>query len=240
MPNLSSLKSLFLHALLLAAFSSFFLTATEAGEITGTVKLKSAVRERAENTNPNRKATLKKYGLKTVRKAQSRGKGGPPKGEEIDERDFTILFLASDKDGKALKATPKSVKILQRQRRFFEHVTPMALGSRAVFINEDKFYHHIYCPDSSSLNVPEHRGEMSRKPKKLGQYALFCDIHPKMNAYLYVVPNDHFTMPKNGAFQLADIPAGNYTLKVWHPRLEPKAYSVTVKGSGATKVDVSL
>ena len=115
----------------------------------------------------------------------------------------------------------------------------MPLGSTVKFTNKDKFYHHIYCPDSSKLNVPEHRGVVNRKPGSVGRYELFCDIHPLMNAYLYVVPNDHFATGKGGKFQLSGVPAGDYVLKAWHPRLKTKSYDVKV-GAGKSSVKVTL
>lgn len=212
-----------------------------AGEITGSVSLKTAdVPERAKNTNPNRKRNIKKYGMKTLRQAQAGGKGGLPRNETVDERDYVVVYLSRAKDGAKLKATPKNVPVEQRERRFFDHVTPVVLGSKVVFVNEDKFFHHIYCPDASNMNVPEHRGEVSRKPTKLGKLELFCDIHPLMNAYVYVVPNDSFAMAKSGKFAIKNVPAGDYVLKTWHPRLPGGSYPVTVPASGQAKVDVTL
>lgn len=212
-----------------------------AGDITGTVTLdQGKVPARAKNSNPNRKAVLKKYGMKVLAQAQAGGQGGLPSNEKVDERDYVLLFLTQEKDGKNLPATPKNAEVDQKDRRYFAHVTPMVLGSKVIFYNKDPFYHHIYCPDSSALNVPEHRGEVSRKPGKVGKYELFCDIHPLMNAYIYVVPNDKYAMPKNGNFKITGVPAGNYVLKAWHPRLSEKTYNVTVPATGDAKVSVTL
>jgi plastocyanin len=209
----------------------------EAGEITGTVTLQSkSVPGRAENPNPNRQQVLKKYGMK----AKGGEKGGLPKNEKVDERDFAVIYLTNEKDGAKLPASKKKVEITQKGRRFFEHVTPIVLGSSVLFTNQDKYYHHIYCPDASKLNVPQHRGEAVRKPDKLGKYELFCDIHPLMNAYVYVVPNDKFAMPKEGKFALKDVPPGKYNLNVWHPRLPATSYGVIVEASGDSKVNITL
>lgn len=216
------------------------LSAAEAGDITGTVVLQSSsVPDRAKNSNPNRKQTLKKYGMKASGRAKG-GNGGLPKNEKVDERDYAVIYLTNEKDGAKLKATPKTVEIRQKKRRFFNHVTPLALGSSVLFTNEDKYYHHIYCPESTKLSVPEHRGGAKRKPPSLGKFELFCDIHPLMNAYAYVVPNDKFTRAKGGLFTLKNVPSGNYILKVWHPRLPGSSQAVTVGTSSASKVNVTL
>lgn len=215
------------------------LCGAEAGEVAGTVELKSEVQARSKNRNPNRKKTLKKYAGKDLRRARAGGQGGPSPNEKIDERNFAVFYLVSA-EGKKLKATPKAVEVRQAERRFRNHVTPMALGSKVRFTNSDKFFHHIYCPDASEMNAPEHRGAVERKPKKLGKYELFCDIHPLMNAFVYVVPNDFFCTAQNGKFAIKGVPAGSYELKVWHPRLKDKSYKVKVSDSGTTKVNVTL
>lgn len=213
--------------------------AADAGEISGTVKVTSEVQKRAKNRNPNRKVTLKKYNGKAGFD-KSNSKGGLPKNEKVDERDFVVVYLTSAKDGKKLKTTEKTIVVRQKKRRFFNHVTPVTLGSKVEFSNEDKFYHHIYCPDASNLCVEEHLDSVTRQPDELGSYELFCDIHPLMNAYVYVVPNDAFSLAKGGTFQIDSVPPGTYELKAWHPRLDTVTKEVVVPAEGSVKLDLSL
>jgi plastocyanin len=225
------------YALVTIMFVLFSVLGVEAGEVEGQVVIESGVSERAKNSNPNRKSNVKKYGLKSATKEAKLG--GLPPDEKVDERDFVVVYLTKEKDGAKLKATPRDVEIVQEKRRFFDHVTAMPLGSTVKFANKDKFYHHIYSPNSSKLDVPEHRGVVERKPDVVGEYELFCDIHPLMNAYLFVVPNDQFAVAKGGKFSLKGVPPGNYVLKAWHPRLKTKSYDVKV-GDGKSAVKVTL
>lgn len=229
------------NSLIVCVFLLCFCGPVLGGEVIGQVELdQSSLKERAENSNPNRKVSVKKYGLKDLRRAQAGGKGGPPPNEEVDERDYVIVFITQQADGAKLKATTDTVLLRQADRRFFDHVTPVVLGSQVRFTNEDRFFHHIYCPDSSSLNVPEHRGSVTRKPDKLGKYELFCDIHPLMNAYVYVVPNDKFSQTRDGAFTIKDVPAGNYVVQAWHPRSSSQAKKIKVTESEPTVVNFKL
>lgn len=219
----------------------FAILSVEAGEIEGAVSLTTEkVPARAKNRNPDRKTSLKKYGTKDLAKAQAGGQGGVPPNEVVDERDYAVVFLTAAGDGAKLKATASTVEVRQKGRQFRNHVTPLTLGSKVRFTNEDQFFHHIYCPDSAKMNAPEHRGNVERKPDKLGKLELFCDIHPLMNAYVYVVPNDYYSLVKGGAFRLKAVPPGNYSMSVWHPRLASKSYQVKVTESGVSKVDISL
>jgi plastocyanin len=230
-------KATMKFAVVVAFLVVFAALGVEAGEIEGEVVIESGVSSRAKNSNPDRKASAKKYGLKSLKKEAKLG--GLPRDEVVDERSFVLVYLAKEKDGAKLKATPRSVEITQEKRRFFAHVTAMPVGSTVKFTNRDKFYHHIYSPNSSALSVPEHRGEVTRKLGSVGKYELFCDIHPLMNAYLYVVPNDKFVVAKGGKFSLKGVPPGNYVLKAWHPRLKAKSYDVKV-GDGKSAVKVTL
>ena len=44
----------------------------------------------------------------------------------------------------------------------------------------------------------------------------------------------------NGDFKLTDVPAGKYTLKVWHEGLGEKTIPVTVEAGKDAKVSVEL
>lgn len=223
-------------------FLLFVLTIASAqgGEITGTVTLVTKeVPKRAMNSNPNRKRTVMRYSPKDRSRCR-KNPGGLPKDEEVDERDFLVVYLSREKDGAKLECSPKVVCVDHKKSRIRDHVTPLTIGSKVRFTNLDNFFHHIYCPDSSALCVPEHAGQVNREPKRIGSYELFCDLHPKENAYLYVVPNDRFAQPKDGSFKITRVPPGEYVLKSWHPRLMGQSHTVTVGSEGTLKLNLEI
>lgn len=210
-----------------------------SGEIEGTVTVDvGKLPPRAKNSNPDMKASQGQYKKTDLRKAKAGGDGGS--AGKVDERENVVIYLAKEGDGARLKATPSRREIVQVQREFKAHVTPVVLGSEVRFTNQDSFFHHIYCPDSSKLNVPQHSTHVDRKPDRLGKYELFCDIHPLMNGYVYVVPNDFVTVAKGGKFLLKNVPPGTYTVEAWHPRVKAKSSKVTVPASGKATVNFSL
>jgi plastocyanin len=209
-----------------------------AGDIAGAVTVDlSKLPPRSKNTNPDMKKNQGQYKKSDLTKARAGGDGG---AEKLDERDNVIVFLTRDGDGAKLKATPKQRDVLQENREFKAHVTPVVLGSTVRFVNKDSFFHHIYCPDSSKLNVPQHSTHVERKPDRLGKFELFCDIHPLMNGYVFVVPNDFVTVARSGSFTLKGVPAGTYTVEAWHPRVKSKSSKVTVPASGKVEVNFAL
>ena len=85
------------------------------------------------------------------------------------------------------------------------------------------------------------RKQRYEKPSKLGAYELFCNIHPRMNAYLYVVPNDFYAQADaQGNYRLKNVPPGHYRLRAWHPRLQSKELEITVRGEEAQEANFRL
>lgn len=220
-----------------------------AGEIHGeiTLSIGKGGLKRAENKLENRRRILKKYKKLDAAAYSSESKwneGGIPKSEQNDEdeRRHFVVYLAADGDGAKLKRTPKSQNVLQQGRRFRDHVTPVVLGSSIVFKNADAFHHYIECRADDTLTVEEQKQneDEERTPTKAGPLELFCNIHHKMNAFVFVAPNDFFCMPKNGRFSLEKVPPGTYQLTAWHPRIGTKTQKVVVPQEGAVEVNFTL
>ena len=79
------------------------------------------------------------------------------------------------------------------------------------------------------------RGQTFRIP---GIVRVFCNIHPTMSAIIAVLPTPWFaTTPANGRFTIANVPAGEYELHLFHERSLPDNLkflerTVTVPESG--------
>jgi hypothetical protein len=62
-----------------------------------------------------------------------------------------------------------------------------------------------------------------------------------MNAYAGVVAHPFFAVTKSdGSFEIKGLPAGTYTLELWHERLGTQTQSVTVDGQTPAKVSASF
>lgn len=74
-----------------------------------------------------------------------------------------------------------------------------------------------------------------------GIIAIRDDLHPWVRGYLAVTPHPFVAVTDDrGAFHFEGVPAGTYTLVVWHERFGTHTESVTVRGGADTKVSVSL
>jgi len=66
-----------------------------------------------------------------------------------------------------------------------------------------------------------------------------CDVHGWMNSVVGVFENSLFAISdKEGKFTIKGVPAGEYTVGVWHEKLGEKEAKVTVTDKGA--VDFAL
>jgi hypothetical protein len=82
-----------------------------------------------------------------------------------------------------------------------------------------------------NVAMPKFRTELERtfdKPEFM--FALKCDVHPWMGAWISVMPHPYFTTTKaDGKFEIKDLPDGTYEIEAWHEKLGAKKASVIIK-----------
>ncbi len=145
--------------------------------------------------------------------------------------------------GKTFPAPAEPAVMDQKNMTFVPRVLPVLAGSTVEFRNSDALLHNVFSPDpcAERFNLGSWpRGESrSYTFKKPCAATLLCSVHPEMEAFAVVVPTPYFAVTdKTGAYAIADVPDGVYTLRVWHPKLKETSRQVTV--SGATQADFEL
>lgn len=125
-------------------------------------------------------------------------------------------------DGKAPAPAPQTVRVLQKGKRFSPHVTVIGVGSTVDWPNLDPIFHNAFSnfagqPFDTGLYPPG--GTQKIHFQREGVVRVFCNIHSSMSAVIVVVPTPWFARTKSdGSFSLEGVPAGEYTLKLWHER----------------------
>ena len=107
----------------------------------------------------------------------------------------------------------------QKDKVFVPHVLPVLLGATVNIMNGDPFLHnvHLYSGKETVLNIalPFQGQVIQHTFTETGTYEALCDAHPEMSAYIVVLDNPYFTTPDdNGAYEIAGLPAGDYTVVV--------------------------
>ena len=114
------------------------------------------------------------------------------------------------------------VTVDQVDKQFVPHVRVIRTGTAVRFPNKDNIHHHVYSVSSSKhFELQLHKGRTTQPVvfDKPGAVPLGCNIHDWMVGYIYVVDTPYFAKTGDDGAATIDLPAGNYTLRVWHPRL---------------------
>jgi len=136
----------------------------------------------------------------------------------------------------------------QIDKEFVPYVMPVYVNSLVSFPNKDNIRHHVYSfSPAKKFELPLYAGT-SAPPvlfDKPGIVVLGCNIHDWMIGYIYVSDTPYFVRSGNdGKGLIRDLPAGEYSVKVWHPRLvgteESTSRRITIGDSGAANLEWQL
>jgi plastocyanin len=125
------------------------------------------------------------------------------------------------------------IDVDQQDCMFTPRVTAAVVGQKIVAHNHDPVLHnvHAWLGTSSVLNkgMPnEKAAPVEYRTAAPGVVALKCDVHPWMRGYVGVSPNPFQAVTAaDGAFRIANLPAGRYVLEAWHERLGVRTATVT-------------
>ena len=119
------------------------------------------------------------------------------------------------------------VEMEQADKRFTQRVAVVTVGTAVHFPNRDKVRHHVYSLSPiKAFELKLYTGTPANPVTfdKPGVAVLGCNIHDNMVAWVVVVESPHHGQStRDGRIKLADVPAGNYKLRTWHPDLPPGA-----------------
>lgn len=129
--------------------------------------------------------------------------------------------------------TTGEVSVDQQQKEFVANVTVITRGSRANFPNSDDILHHVYSFSPAKVFELTLYGsgqnidyfQLFDQP---GIVELGCNIHDWMLGYIYVAEtNLAVKTDAMGQAVINDVPAGDYTVRIWHPRADLEAPGMT-------------
>jgi plastocyanin len=134
-------------------------------------------------------------------------------------------------------APKQSADIDQLKMVFIPHVLPVLVGTAVKFLNSDSVLHNVYTPskagDRFNLGSWPKGQTKSYTFDKPGEVRLLCNVHPEMEAWVIVLANPYFAKTgPDGSYTIANVPAGKYTLKVWHEKGKFAPSEVAVPASG--------
>ena len=150
-----------------------------------------------------------------------------------------VVTITDIKKGKKIES--KKVQLDQNGCEYHPHVLAFPAGSTVEIVNPDGILHniHSYSKVNSPFNQaqPKFKKTLQVKIEKPEAVEVKCDVHGWMQGWLVATESPYFAVTDNsGGFKLTDVPAGTYTVEVWHEKLGKSSQKVTVKAKGEAKV----
>lgn len=135
----------------------------------------------------------------------------------------------------------EEIVIDQKGCEYHPHVAGVMAGQSIKVLNPDGTLHNVHVLSKTNpeanIAMPKFRKDITMKfDKPEFMFAMKCDVHPWMGAWLSVMPHPFFAVTKDdGKFTIADLPAGTYEVEAWHEKLGTKSATITVaEGDNAT------
>jgi plastocyanin len=153
-----------------------------------------------------------------------------------------VVWLETPPPNTKWTVTPPS-QMDQKQCVFVPRVVVAPVGGTVEFLNTDRLLHNLHSAsaDNPVFNRTQPKGRTIpitfRKPEII---RIDCDLHPWMRAWVVVAPHPFYALTNDqGQFTLENVPAGQYTLHVWHESLGTTRSDVSVT-DGITTVPLEM
>lgn len=107
----------------------------------------------------------------------------------------------------------------QRNFTFYPHVLAIQVGTTVEFPNHDRVFHNVFSfHEGKRFDLGLYPTGTVRRLTfdKAGLSMLFCNIHPKMFAYIMAVNSPYFAVSdETGRFTIRGVPSGSHVYHAW-------------------------
>jgi plastocyanin len=156
-------------------------------------------------------------------------------GEATEDLANVVVFLEPVGASSRARSAPTNTVIALDKRQFSPRVRVITQGSRIDFPNQDPFNHNVFSKVNGGFDTqPYGRGKMKSHTFAMpGVYSLYCNVHPRMTAFVIALDSPLYTQAGNdGRFALDSVPPGQYKLHIWHDRATEVVKTITVPVHG--------
>jgi len=139
---------------------------------------------------------------------------------------------------------PKTPAVIdQRGCTYSPRVLGVRVGQILEIRNSDNLLHNVHSVTTheNQFNFGQSRAGIVDSFKMKNEEIMMrlgCDVHRWMMAYVGVVTNPYFAVSDAaGAFEIARVPPGTYTIDAWQERYGPLKKTVKVTAGGTATID---
>ena len=165
-------------------------------------------------------------------------------GETTEDLGNVVVFLEPAlTPSRPQKLAPTNTVMALQSRQFSPRVRVVTEGSKVEFPNQDPFNHNAF----SKVNGFFDTGVYGRGKTKdhvfadAGVYTLYCNVHPRMSAFVITLKTPYFTQAgADGRYQIDGVPPGKYTMHVWHDRANEIVQELVVPAAGVSSKRVEM
>lgn len=158
-----------------------------------------------------------------------------------------LIRITKGLEGKSFGNIPtQTAELDQRECQYKPRLLAVQVGQKVDFINSDPVFHNIksVTKNNKSFNLPMPKKDQ-RITMSFDKAEIFlqskCSVHPWMGAYIAVMDHPFFSVSNDkGAFELKNLPAGHYTLEVWHEVFGTQSKEIQIKDGENLKIDFSF
>jgi plastocyanin len=152
-----------------------------------------------------------------------------------------VIYL----EGTGPAPTPAAIDITINDKVYRPRVVVIPIGSTVRFPNTDPFDHNVFSvtePNQFDLGLYGRGEAKTHTFTRPGLVRVYCNVHPRMVAYVVVMPNRYYAQPgADGSFTIENVVPGHYRMHVWHERISAEIVKdVTVTAAGAADLRVAL
>ena len=219
------------------------------GTIKGKVVLKGTPRENKmlDMGTDEKKECEKLHKEKVPEQIVVVGEGGALKN--------AIVYVSDGLEDDEYDPPAETATIDQKGCMYTPHVFALMANQKLKIVNSDPFLHNIHSVPLDQLNKSFNFGQPKgdERVESLEEEELVhfkCDVHKWMSAYVRVFPHPYFAVTgDDGSFEIKKLPAGKFTLSVWHEHYgnpyneenETEELEQEVElGDGETKDDIAF
>lgn len=155
-----------------------------------------------------------------------------------------LVRVSKGLEGKTFTDIPAEPVIIDQIGCLYEpRVAATRVGQKVDFLNSDALFHNVRSVTNNNevfnVAMPNKNDRITKvfnKPEIFVQTK--CSVHPWMSAYIAVMDNPYYSVTNDkGEFTIKNLPAGDYTLELWHEVFGTQTKEITVAENGKTDLE---